>query len=130
MSIQTWPSSLPDPLTAADVTQLNGLDNPKGQNDASQNRTRTNPEFELHCFFMCTLTQWRQFSTFYKTTLNEGLIPFSAPWLSTFYELSHHYARFKGAVTITKAGYNAFRIQAAFEITTMASANGVWVFDD
>jgi hypothetical protein len=128
MSIISWPSSLPQKVLLDNSLQyLSGLDNPEGRNDNAQNRERTNAEKELVCYINCTLAQWIVFKTFYKTTLNDGGGVFIADWLETF-ELDHHSVRFLVPPVMMKQGVDIFRVQLHLEVTTLADANGVWVF--
>jgi len=128
--IVTWPTDIPQTiLTDWGVEYANGLDNPDGMHDGSQNRIRTNPERNISCFMICTLAEWVAFKTFFKTTLNEGLQAFSAGWISTL-GFTHHFARIMSPPTAQKNGPELFKVQLLIELTTQADTNGVWVFED
>ncbi len=97
-----WPSTLPQaPASEFSFATVAGLSSV--EDELSQRRTRTYPEFEAKFLFeQCTAQQLQALRTFYDSILNQRA-PFSAPWLEVA-GFGHHFCQFTGPPSAEMVG--------------------------
>jgi len=101
--MDAWPLSFKQsPEREYNLTPACGLSS--GEDELSQRRTRTYPEFKAtFTFKQCTAAQLQTLKIFYNTTLNQTK-PFTAPWLASA-GFTHHFCVFASAPSAQLSGY-------------------------
>jgi len=104
MVMAAWPGTLKQsPERDFNAVHLCGLSS--GEDELSQRRTRTYPEYQAQFEFkQCTLAQLQTLRGFYDVTLNQTQ-PFSAPWLEDA-GFIHHFCLFSGPPKAEMSGLN------------------------